>query len=497
MATDPDRDATTNDRMRLRPWITALFVVLLFPVVAFGVAVAVESKYNSDIVASAETEVGRSLTAEERSAIAIAVICNDPEFTGEDACSDYRLAAATRAVAIGSAVVGLGVLGTIAVAAASARRRRDVLLRVFKPALYITLWGLAILTIADGLLTLSAVYLGFGVLAGRIYPIVLLAIAIGVFFGAVAILRAIFRMQRRATTFVVGRMVSRDAEPAVYGLVEDIAAELRTQTPDNVVVGLDPNFFVTEANVVGTDGPHQGRTLFMSLPVARIFSPSELRAVLGHELGHFRGEDTAWSERFYPVYRGVTEAIVGLVSAGSGSGARAIALIPAALLLRLFLESFAVPERAISRERELAADQAGAEAASGRDVATALLKLEAYGPEWGPTVESLAVAPQPPNAGDTFVDRVRLAAKDPASVVDLGASRLGHPTDSHPRVDDRLEALGIAETDVAASARDVEPATAADVIVAGRDQYERELTAWLEARLRPAPAQGAVPAEAG
>jgi len=497
MATDTGHDATTNEGFRVRPWLLALFVVLLFPVVAFGVAVGVESKYNTDIVASAETEVGRSLTAEERSAIAIGVICNDPEFSGDEACGDYRLAAATRVLAIGSAVVGLGVLGTIAVAAAAARRRRDVLLRAFKPALYITLWGLAILTVADGLLTLSAVYLGIGVFAGRIFPIVLLAIALGVFLGAVAILRAIFRMQRRATTFVVGRLVSRESEPAVYGLVDDIATQLRTQTPDNVVVGLDPNFFVTEANVVGTDGLHQGRTLFLSLPVARIFSPSELRAVLGHELGHFRGEDTVWSERFYPVYRGVTEAILGLVSAGGGSGSRTIALIPAALLLRLFLESFAVPERAISRERELAADQAGVEAASGRDIATALLKLEAYGPEWGPTVDRLAVAPRPPNAGDTFVDRVRLAAQDPASLLDLGASRQSHPTDSHPRVGDRLRALGIAEADVAAIARDVEPATAADAIIAGRDQYERELTQWLEARLRPAPAQEAVAAEAG
>ena len=497
MATESRQDARPNQGNRLRPWLTALFVVLVFPVIALAVAVGVEVKYNNDIVAAAETEVGRALTADERSAITIAVICNDPEFTSDDACGDYRIAAATRVFAIGSGVIGLGVLGTIAVAAASARRRRDVLLRVFKPALYITLWGLAILTVVDGLLALAAVYLGLGVFAGRIYPIVLLAIGLGVLLGAGAILRAIFTMERRATTMVVGRLVSRESEPEVYGLVDDIAGQLGTQTPDNVVVGLDPNFFVTEANVVATDGLHQGRTLFLSLPLSRIFSPAELRAVLGHELGHFRGEDTVWSERFYPVYRGVTEAIYGLLVAGGGSGSRTIALIPAALLLRLFLESFAAPERAISRDRELAADRAGAEAASGRDVATALVKLEAFGPEWDPTVEALTVTPHPANAGDTFVVRVRLAARNPASVLDLGATRQTHPTDSHPPVDDRVRALGINETDVAAAARDVEPVTPADGIVHGRDGYERELTAWLEARLRPAVASEPLPAEAG
>jgi Zn-dependent protease with chaperone function len=491
-------DGSADAGRRLRPWLVALAIVLVFPAISFAVAVGVELKYNGDIVSAVEAEIGRPLTAAERSKATIAVACDDPELAGEDVCTDVRLASATRTLALGAAVVGLAVLGVIAIASATASRRREALLRVFRPALYLTLAGLAVLTIADGLLTLSAVYLGIGVFLGRILPVLLLLIALGVLLGTLAILRAILSTRRRATTFVVGRLVSREAEPQVYGLVDDIARQLRTESPDHVLVGLDPSFFVTEANVVATDGLHQGRTLFLSLPVARIFTLSELRAVLGHELGHFRGEDTVWSERFYPVYRGVIEAISGLVAAGAGSGERSVALIPAALLLTLFLDAFAVPERAISRERELAADQAGAEAASAADVASALLKLEAFGPEWGPTVESLATASSPPaNASDTFVERVRLAATDPASVLGLDATRLTHPTDSHPPVGDRLRALAISDTEIAAAARAVEPANPAEAIVQSRDRYEQELTAWIETRLQRRPVPELAQAEAG
>jgi len=43
---------------------------------------------------------------------------------------------------------------------------------------------------------------------------------------------------------------------------------------------------------------------------------AEFTAIVGHELGHFRGEDTAMSQQFYPIYRGTTAAIEGLAASG-------------------------------------------------------------------------------------------------------------------------------------------------------------------------------------
>jgi Zn-dependent protease with chaperone function len=256
---------------------------------------------------------------------------------------------------------------------------------------------------------------------------------------------------------------------------------------------------VTEADVEATDGHWRGRNLFLSLPLMRILDPAELRAVVGHELGHFRGRDAAYSTRFYPIYRGTGEAIGRLANAGAGSAARSVALLPAMVLLTLFYDGFAAAERAISRDRELAADAAGTEAASARDLGTALLKLTAFTEQWPPALEAVVGeargATPVSNLGDVFVDRARKSA-GPSALADVGERDIPHPTDSHPPVGQRLEALGLSATDLADDALLIEPSPAADTILQRREPDERTLTSWVNERVRSMPMAPQEPAGA-
>jgi len=244
---------------------------------------------------------------------------------------------------------------------------------------------------------------------------------------------------------------------------------------------------VTEAVVEATDGHWRGRNLFLSLPLMRILDPAELRAVVGHELGHFRGRDSAYSRRFYPIYRGAGEAIGRLANAGAGSVSRSLPLLPALVLLTLCYEGFETAERAISRDRELAADGAGTEAASARDLGTALLKLSAFGEQWGPAVTAVvhdARSSTPvSNLGDLFVDLARHAAV-PSALARAGKRDIPHPTDSHPPVAQRLAALGLSSSDLVDAALRVDPSPAADGILDHREPDERVLTAWMNRRVR-------------
>jgi Zn-dependent protease with chaperone function len=478
-----------------RRWVIALAVVLVIPMVAFAIGMGVEARYQGEMTSAIEAELGRSLTPAERSEYTVSAYCADPQYSSDSVCGDLALASVARTVAVGSGALGLLLLAFIAFAAWRARRDRAALLRLFLPGLYVTLLGLAVLVITDGILVIASVYLGFGVFLGRVYPILILAVAVGVVLGAGGMVRAILRARHRATTLIIGRRVAADEEAGLHELIADIAARLGSGPPEHVFVGLDPTFFVTEADVVATDGRFRGRSLYLSLTLSEILTPPELRAVLGHEMGHFRGSDTEFSRRFYPVYRGADEAIHGLAVAAGDSGARAVALIPASLLLGLFIDGFVAAERGISRDRELVADAAGAEAATARSLGTALVKILAFSPQWDRVLEGMAEGKRHgtavTNAATRFQELARAAAAPRAGGADvlagLDARTIPHPTDSHPPLTQRLAALNLAQSELAAEALDVVPAVAADAVIAGRATYEVALTGWIEARLVASP----------
>ena len=188
---------------------------------------------------------------------------------------------------------------------------------------------------------------------------------------------------------------------------------------------------MTEGPVKAFDGTYRGRTLFLSIPFIRILSRSELVAVVGHELGHFRGADTVFSRKFYPVYRGSIQSL-GVLQA-SARGWMGIPSLPPLRILELFFLSFVGTERRLSRDRELAADQVGAEASSATDIGVALIKMAAYQASWGDayaeTVTALRDQRSAGNVSTRFAQLAILGAR-PSHLTDVDHGRIGHPTDS-------------------------------------------------------------------
>ena len=489
-----------------RRWLLAVIIVVVIPLVAFGVGIAVLAKYQSELHAVVEADIGRQLTNEERAdpAIQISTICADPALAGEAVCGDVRIANLTTLLAIAGVGVGTALLLLVAFLRARASRDREALLRLFRPGLYVTLAGLVALVLVDGILAVSAVYLGIGVLIGWIFPVLIAGIGLAALLAAIGIIRAAWRASRPAMSDVVARRVEPGNQPRLFDLVNDVAATAGTEAPDHVLLGLDPEFYVSEVETRAIDGRWKGRTLYLSLPLSRILSVEELRAIIGHEMGHFLGSDTAFSRRFYPVYAGASGAVNALTSATGGDGVRAIALLPALVILGLFMEGFAIPERSMSRERELAADKVGARVASERSIASSLVKLTAFTRRWGDTLEEVAdsVRAGKPiaNASEAFVDLVRTprvpgdgdpSEIDPGDLASLDEEQIAHPTDTHPPLTERLAAFGLAAAAVEGAVDDVEPNRPAAELVADIGAIEAELTAWMEKGVTAAVAKAA------
>lgn len=245
--------------------------------------------------------------------------------------------------------------------------------------------------------------------------------------------------------------VGEDTAPGLHAFVKGLAEKLGAVVPDNIIVGLEPTFFVTSAEIRIPDRPRplEGETLYVSLPLARLMSVSELAAVIGHELGHFRGEDTAYSLKFAPVYAGLGQALMA-TTREEGEGISGVAKLPAKAMLSFMMDIFARNERTIGRKRELLADQAGAEAASAEALVTSLIKVSLYAQIWGflqaENVARLNEGRTTKNLSSLLESRARfdIEHKKMDEIIDAVAeTSIAHPTDTHPTVSERMKSLGV------------------------------------------------------
>ncbi len=460
-----------------------LFLLMIaIPVVAFAVAQGIIWKWEQSWQQGL-AEKYPTVQAEQRTAFTFWRLCTDPaaaEFRAPFAssCSTVSGFAFMRATAVATGAVGIGWLGLIALAGRLARRSRILLLKLFRPGLYITNTVLICLIVIHGALAIAALYFGEGALLGRVHVGIVLGIGVGAVLGVVAMCRVSFSLVKAATTSVLGKRVSREEHPALWRVADDVARAVGVTPPDHIIVGLDPNFFVTEAHVRTLDGEQQGRTMFVSLPLCRIMTVEELRSVLGHELGHYKGQDTEFSTKFYPIYRGTYEGLRALYASGS-EGASSLALLPGVAVLSFFLEAFAVAENGIGRERELAADRVGAGVAGAMITATALVKIHAFVPYWGAVHKAMAEVISEgkayTNVSALFAESVRenVAAE---ALAGLDGRSLSHPTDSHPPLGLRLESLEVSLPEVQVAALDVTPADPSVELISNYEALEKELS---------------------
>lgn len=123
---------------------------------------------------------------------------------------------------------------------------------------------------------------------------------------------------------ILGRVLAREDAPGLWRLLDALADWLEALRPDHVVVGLTEGFFVSAGpEVLQPSGQGlNGRTLYLPLPYLPFLHADEVVAIIGHELAHFSGGDTAYSLPFLPIYAGVGRSLEAVAQGGAdGRGA--------------------------------------------------------------------------------------------------------------------------------------------------------------------------------
>lgn len=287
----------------------------------------------------------------------------------------------------------------------------------------LVLWGFPVLCLAVIIVTGVLVVPWFtqdADLPWFVY-LVLLPLSVAIVVGAVQALRT--HPEPAAET-----ELDRVRNPLLWEEVDSIARAAGTEPPARILLETDVN-----ASASIEDG-HS--TLRLGLPLLATLTVDQLRAVIAHELGHFRGGEARHLARTMRV----TDALDRMIEAAG---------IFAALLLGLYRALYGAVAGGYSRRTELVADQVAAEVAGPGALAGALRQI-ARTAMVEPTVDELGSLFVAAKARAPIAEAYRnvLAANADEIEADLAhylAEERTSPGSSHPPIRTRLDGLPEAE----------------------------------------------------
>lgn len=288
---------------------------------------------------------------------------------------------------------------------------------------------------------------------------------------AVPIVRGMFMLRTPKDEGMPGLRVDDLQEPRLWHSVRDVAEQVGTRAPDEIVLTGDVNAAVSEeSSFLGLVGGT--RRLYLGLPLMTGLTEAQLRAVLAHEMGHYGNSDTRLSaitargrvqvvrtiahfeeragskaakerarqEKKYAKAVAKGRKAKEIDTAGAGITYRAMARIYTA-----YAKFYMRATLSGARREELAADVAAARIAGRDATASALRELPVLDSAHGFYMNAYATlgvgAGMLPRSGEVFGGVRHLLAARQEELDELRSSLPDEPSspyDSHPAIAERV-----------------------------------------------------------
>ncbi len=422
-------------------FLKTLLILIVIPVFGYIVSAWVLSDINNAIESEGVGYTLSQLCSSEE-------LAQNPDL--KSMCSDIAPILLMQKWSIISAVIAALLLVSFIVAASVAGKDRTKVAKIFPPVVFMTLIVLAVLVIIQGAILTYGAYVAESFAIGRVHFILILGVGLGAIIGGFTLISSSFQMIKKQDLPILGKKLDPESHSELFTFIKKISQKLGSMNPKHIVVGLEPNFYVTSAdvNVLGDKTKLKGESVYLSLPLLRILTKDEITGIVGHELGHFRGEDTYYSLKFSPVYSSLSHAVTQM--GHPDSAASSLSTLPALSVLSYILEVFHTNVSSISREREFEADKAASEVAPAKALASSLLKIGLYAQAWydleHKTVERMKANKTTRNLSKLFASVVKYDVNEktiPEVIESIANQTVSHPTDSHPPTASRIESLGL------------------------------------------------------
>jgi Zn-dependent protease with chaperone function len=265
------------------------------------------------------------------------------------------------------------------------------------------------------------------------------------------LVRGLLRV-RRARFVSPGPLLERAQAPALFAMLDELAARAGTAPPEEVYLSPLPDLAVSE--VEGTLGIGGRRVLILGIPLLHWLSVQELRAVLAHELGHYLGGDTKLCSVIGYCETSFRSVIGSMADTTGGGGhfiyavgrnvADTIGRVVIGGYARLYLRIM----RADGRRQELAADALAVRLGGRESAVRALEKLSFTAPMYGvylhaDVARAVAYGAVPSDLMTGF-EALRAHLRERGTedeVVAAVRARQTDPHDNHPALSDRVAAM--------------------------------------------------------
>jgi len=259
-------------------------------------------------------------------------------------------------------------------------------------------------------------------------------IAAACIIGAGVILWSI--LPRRDKFEAPGPRVTREQQPRLFAELEDIARRTGQTLPHEVYFIPDVNAWVAQRG--GTMGFGSRRVMGLGLPLMRLLTVSQFRAVLAHEFGHYCGGDTALGPWIYKTRSAIVRTLNQLAQAGSY----------VVYLFNWYAKFFMRITLAISRSQEYAADRLGAQVAGGRAMIEGLKQVHIGGNAWSTYLQSevrpvinAGFSPPLSQGFHSFLESPKIKQASEEGLAQELATGKAQPYNSHPALPERIAAL--------------------------------------------------------
>jgi len=299
-----------------------------------------------------------------------------------------------------------------------------------------------------------------------IFIIVGIVISVTFFYVFPPIIKGIYNFSKTNYIPIVGVALNKNDHKDIFLLVSKLSKKINARMPKNIVLGLSKDFFAVSKDLNVFNGIEENllkdETLYISIPYLRILTIKELEGIIGHELGHFQGNDTIYAIKFAPIYRKLNQHFLELDKIFEEERKEFDVepiLIKLAIYPIIFLfNEFSRKEEKISKDQELKADKFGSEASGSSNVfITALSKLYVYGLVWNDTEDKFReiirekLKNKIKNLSLEFVQLARLLLKKDKLKIYLKNLQLYeqlHPSDTHPNLEQRMKNLNVKMSDI-------------------------------------------------